>query len=697
MGPAMSPRPDEGQWLPSQVRAMDWSQLEARGMELTKDEFWHPEKGGKLSAAIHINGCSASFCSPEGLVVTNHHCGFGAINTLSTLEKNYLEDGFFAADKEAELPAPGVTVFVLNKIEDVTAQVHAAQDAATTDRERWQATRKITAEIIEKAEASEPNVACRVNSYFEGREYQLVYRTKIDDVRLVYAPPRAIGEFGGEVDNWEWPRHTGDFSFFRAYVAPDGSPRPFAKDNVPFKPTHWLKPAANGIDEGDLVIIMGYPGSTQRYRSSRAVAGLQGTVYPQRDSILTQTLEVIEAAGEGDPAFKLRSQSMIKSLANVQKNAKGMVWGLARNAVVQRKLDEEAEFNAWLSEDPARAKQHADLLADILAMDEDEASTQEKDLVLGFVIGRLGGLVPLLSTHLQAVGSALQSDDGMVAKRALTQLGSEVPTARFDSLQTPLLAMILDEIRSLPEDQKIAGSDAISQEGSPEDALAEVLASTKMLDADARTELFSKGLEAIEASEDPLVKLCLGLAKDRGEFRIREEARNGMGLDLGRRWIQAQQDWRGKTFYPDANSSLRVSIASVKGYEPRDGVRYVPHTSVAGVLAKNKSEDPFRVPEALAKAAPSRKDSRFYDADLGDVPVCFLSDGDTTGGNSGSPLINGKGELVGLNFDRVFENVSGDFGWNAARSRNVSVDIRYALWIMESVYPAPHLLQEMGL
>jgi hypothetical protein len=264
--------PDEGQWLPTQIREMDWEALQRRGMQLSRDEFWHPERGGILSAAVQINGCTAAFVSDQGLLVTNHHCGFGAISALSTTESNYLTNGFAAADRASELPAPGMRAYVLKRIENVTDAVHEAQRGAENDFDRWSITQQTIASLVQKAEASEANTQCFVASVLEGKEYHLSSRTEIRDVRLVYAPPSAIGNFGGEVDNWEWPRHSGDFSFFRAYVAPDGAVREFASDNVPYRPEHFLAVSTEGVKEGDLTLIVGYPGRTQRSKSSRGVA-----------------------------------------------------------------------------------------------------------------------------------------------------------------------------------------------------------------------------------------------------------------------------------------------------------------------------------------------------------------------------------------------------------------------------------------
>ena len=705
----LASRPDEGQWLPQQLREMDWEGLRKRGMQLSKDELWHPEKGGVLSATVQLGGCSASFVSAEGLIVTNHHCGFGAVQRLSTPQKNYVRDGYAAASRDAELPAPGVEVYVVRRIEDVTAQVTQARAEAKTDLERWHLTEAAIAKLIAAGE-KQPNTKCSVSTLFEGREYHLYYRTRIQDVRLVYAPPRSIGEYGGEVDNWEWPRHTGDFAFFRAYVAPDGTTRRYHAENVPFRPEHFLKVSANGVQPGDLVLIMGYPGRTERYLTSTAVQDRQGVYYPLRHEVLTRILGALEQASKGDEARALELSSLIKSLANVQKNALGMVKGLARNAVVERKLREEEQFATWVRQTPERGERWGKLLATLQAIDAEEQKHTQRDLVLS-LIGS-SRLQPLLAHLMEAVraadaaaaadgdgdgdGDGAQSSDRRAAMlRRL--LGSPALTKDLHEVQVPLLTILLEEARRLPGEQRLDGLEILGEQDDVGERLASMLSDTKMLDPKARVELLRAGAEGIAQSQDPLVVLARALATAIDDMRQREAQLRGRRLAYGPQWVEAQQQWRGKTFYPDANATLRVSIASVKGYEPRDAVVYEPFTTVAGILQKESGVDPFASPSALLAAAPGRKESRFFDQRIGDVPVCFLSDADTTGGNSGSPAINGKGELVGLNFDRVFENVAGDYGWNPDRSRNICVDIRYVLWILESVLPAPALLRERGI
>jgi hypothetical protein len=336
------------------------------------------------------------------------------------------------------------------------------------------------------------------------------------------------------------------------------------------------------------------------------------------------------------------------------------------------------------------------VLAEMLAMAHDEAGTIERDTMMWF-LAVLRSDVGLMNLLIEACGAAAASDDGSLSGRALRAIGDESLTDDFDLIQRPILRILLGEFAAMSKDQRLAGTTFLGEHGL-DDAVADTLfATTGMLDAQKRRELFAAGREAVAQSEDPLIVLARGLADERQQWLQRRREREGKSLDVGRRWIAAQEAFRGQAFYPDANSTLRVSIAEVKGYEPRDGVVYVPQTTVAGLLQKENGATPFANPPALLAAAKTRRESRWFVPALGDVPVCFLTNGDTTGGNSGSPVINGKGELIGLNVDRVVENVAGDFGWNPERSRNVVCNFRYVLWVLEAVQPAPALLKELGV
>ncbi len=624
---------DEGQWLPEQLRALDWADLEARGLELGPEEIWDGQEG-LLTAAVQINGCSASFVSSEGLLLTNHHCGFGAISDLSSVENNLLEKGFVAADRQEELAAPGYRISFVRGYEDVTEEIHAAAEAAGEDpAARWRAVEAKRAELAAEARTEETDAI--VVPYFHGREWRRINRTVLRDVRLVYSPPRVIGEYGGDIDNWQWPRHTGDFAAFRAYVAPDGRPASYAEENVPFNPPRHLDVSEDGVEEDDLVMLMGYPGRTTRYLTSIAVAAEESWTFPQLLDYYTTAIDALDAAVSGIDELELEAASILNSLNNAKKRAEGVIWGLARNEVVAVKRQEEAAFQAWVNSDSKRAAKWGTVLRQMRNLDTEEASRQERDFVLDLLARRSPGL------------------------RAAIRKARD-PNAKISSILESPLALADEELFDfvcsrafdLPEGQRITGFDAWDEETGAE------------------------GLAPLLLSE-------------LDELRVYRDRVAGERLAVGPIWIEAQESWRGQRFYPDANSTLRVSIATVKGYQPRDGILHTPRTTVAGMLEKHTGEEPFVLPEAFREHLETSPEDA-------SVPVCFLSDGDTTGGNSGSAVVDGKGRLVGLNFDRVFEAVSGDFRWSPEVSRNISVDIRFVLWTMREIWPAPHLLLEMG-
>lgn len=619
----------EGQWLPEQIAGLDFQKLSSQGLTLTAEEIWNGEEG-LLSAAVDINGCSSSFVSENGLIVTNHHCGFGAINSISTVENNYLHDGFIAESFEEEVPAEGYRVSFVTRYEDVTPQIEDAANLAGVDPgARYRAIQNMRNQL--ESEAKTETTSAIVVPYFNGRYWRRIWQTEFTDVRLVYAPPRDVGEFGGETDNWMWPRHTGDFMFFRAYCGPDGNPAAYSPDNVPYKPDHYLKVASKGIEEGDFVMIMGYPGRTNRYLSSIAVAARESYYYPMRRLVFGTIIDAYNRFAEESAENYLKVQSTVKSYSNVYKNAAGMIDGLARNRTVQKKYEEEVAFRSWLHEDEQRTAKYGSVLEELFSLDLEEYDRQEYD----FVLDRL-----------------------RIFFRSYPSGYPEVDTSTFE-----LLVALAD---SLPSNQRIVGFDKW------------------LAEQETAVDIAFDGLDIPLSPEGLMGNLREEVFAQRA-FRDYIEGRR---LDVGKRWIAAQEEWRGKDFYPDANSTLRVSMATVKPYSPRDGVKHITHTTVGGMLAKHTGEGEFNVPLEIRNAVQK-------DPSLNEINVCFLADGDTTGGNSGSPVVNGKGELVGLNFDRVYENVSGDFGWNASRSRNISVDIQYALWLMRDIWPAPRLLDEM--
>ncbi len=708
---------DEGEWPPEQLASLPkarWEELASRGVSLSATDLWDGTGGGLLSAVVDLGGCTASFVSADGLLVTNHHCAFSAIQLASTPERNYLRDGFVAATRVDEVPARGGAsrVLVLTRSEDVTARVRGAGTPfarATTDRGRYDAVERARKEIVAACE-KEPGVRCAVAPFWDGAEYRLVTRLELKDVRLVYAPPRAVGDFGGEEDNFRWPRHTGDFTFLRAYVAPNGAPAPFAKENVPYRPKRWIRVSAAGIGEGDPVVIPGYPGRTQRHLTASAVEAAESWFYPLRSRTYAELIAILEAEGRRDPAVALKVASQVKGLGNGETNARGQVEGLRRNGVLARARREDAALASFLAahpELPADVRGAPAALDAVLAAQRDG---RERAFFLEQVEraqGHLGSALSALRRADERKKPDLDRDAGFQDRDLDRARQSEKDLTRSlaPSANRKALAFLVEKAIAAAGTDRIAAFDeafgrgaSTSSAATIEEKLASFDATTSLGDEAARLAALEASAESLRASSDPYRRLAAALKPDLDAMRAKEKEIAGALLLARPRWLEARRAMKGAEggiLYPDANGTLRASFARVKGYSPREAVAYTPRTTLKGVLEKERGKEPFASPAKVLEKAKAADFGRWADASSGSVPVGFLTDGDTTGGNSGSPTLNGKGELVGLNFDRVWENVAGDFGWNADRSRNVNVDIRYALWLADRVDGANALVGEL--
>lgn len=705
---------DEGQWPPEALATLGearWGELSSRGLEVTAKDLWDGQGGGLLTAVLGLGGCTGVLVSEEGLYLTNHHCAFSAIQLASTPEKNYLEGGFVARTRAEEVEARGGAgqVRVLSRLVDVTDRVRGPKSAfakAKTDTARYEAVERARKEIVADCEKA-PDRRCAVAAFEDGRSYRLMEQVEFRDVRLVWAPPRGVGDFGGEVDNFRWPRHTGDFALLRVYVSPDGKPAPFAKENVPYRPKTWLPVASKGIAEGDVVMIAGYPGRTQRYLTPSAVANLERWFYPLRSRTFADLIAILEAEGRKDPDTALRVASAVKSYGNGETNSRGQIEGLARNGVVAKaeaEAKELAEFLAAKKDLPAAWAAAPAELEKVLAADREG---QERRFLLG-EIERLGSY---LSSALSAVRRADERKKPDLEREAgyqerdldrARQREKDLTRSLAPAAARKALAYLVAKTQAASAGMPVKAFDEAFGKGATVEAvearLAEMDAATALGDEKVRVANIDASFAALAASADPYVKLAVALHPDLAAIRDRQKETSGALLVWRPHYLSALEALRrskGKAIYPDANSTLRVSFATVKGYSPREAVTYTPRTSLHGVLEKEKGAEPFETPKKVLDAARAGDFGPWADPLLGSVPVGFLTDGDTTGGNSGSPTMNGKGEVVGLNFDRVWENVAGDFGWNPERSRNVNVDLRYALWMMDRVDGAEALVKEL--
>jgi hypothetical protein len=667
----------EGKWTPQQVLELDPQWLKAQGLELPPERLWDPKRGtGLLAATISTGGCSAGWISAEGLFVTNHHCLFGVLQEHATPENDIITNGFLARTREAELRSRTVRITIPRRFTDVTTDVVTSVPRGASDAQRFAAIEKKSNEIVATCEL-QPGARCKVAAHDGGLQYVLQEMTELADVRLVYAPPRAVGEFGGEVDNWTWPRHTGDFAIGRAYV-----------DGKPFRPEFFFPLASKGVQPGDFVMILGYPGSTYRALTAAEMEERHAW-FAARASVYRDWIRILQESTKGSGEGEIAVADLMKTLANRQKNGEGQLAGFKRGSILEKQRESDRTVLEW-----ARRNQRTGAVAaweGLGVMAAEQKKTADRDFLLDHVRMTSSSLAPTgpkaLVFAVAIARSALERQkpdaqrDSVFMQRQIGRVRDRLERDQksfYAPADKALLADFVRRARALAEGQRIAPLDRI-------ESIDALYANTKMFDLAERLKMFGETPEQLHARKDPLVELGFALSAEIAPFTERKNRWEGTVSRLRPEWRRAVIAHAGKPVAPDGNQTLRVSFAHVKGYSPRDGVLFTPQTTLRGVVDKHSNEEPFDVPDAVLAAAPE---------DLA-LPVNFLADGDTTGGNSGSPVVNGRGELVGVNFDRVWENVANDFAFNPDVARNISADVRYLLWMLRDVAKATELLKEL--
>ena len=704
---------EEGMWMPQQVPQLA-AKLKAMGFQGDPKAF-ADLTGQPMGAVVSLGGCSASFVSPDGLIVTNHHCAAGALQYNSTPQKNLLVDGFLAKTRDEEVSnGPGARVLVTQSVTDVTTAITANIDAKLDDRQRYDL---IERRIKERTAACEAGgLRCQVASYFGGHKYFEIAQLEIQDVRTVYAPAAGIGNFGGETDNWRWPRHTGDWSFFRAYVGKDGKPAPYSKENVPFRPSRWLKVQPAGVKSGDLVFVVGYPGRTQRHQTYAEVKETTEWSFPRTIKTYQEQIQILEELGKQGKDVQIKAAGRLRGLNNTLTNRRGMLEGLVKGGILARKETAEQDLARWIAADPARSKEYGDLLPALNALQVESEKTRERDAVFSQLLSASSLLSSAHSAYLLSTEKAKTDDmdrEPGYQQRDWKRIreGQERLQRTLDPrIDRVLLRYAMGFAAELPANQRIPGIDKLAglkpglgkaeSEKAIETYLDKLFATTKLGDQGFRMSLLDKSADEIKGLNDPFVDLALALDPLYQENRQAGKERGGANARLRPRYMQAVLAKAGGLVAPDANSTLRVTFGQVKGVDSKDGLFWKPFTTLAGIEQKHTGEGEFDAPGrelAAIKALRGGKTTPFISKEAGDVPIDFLSSVDTTGGNSGSPTLNGKGELVGLLFDGTFDTIASDFLYDTVRTRSIHVDVRYLLWTMSEVDGAGHLLAEMGI
>ncbi|MBV2210082.1 MAG: S46 family peptidase [Thermomonas sp.] len=695
----------EGMWVPQQLPEIA-GPLKKAGLKLNPQQLANLT-GDPMGAVVSLGGCTASFVSPQGLVATNHHCAYGAIQLNSTPEKNLIRDGFNPATQAEELSAgPNARIYVLEDITDVTEQAKAAMDAAGNDPvARVNALEAFDKKTTSACE-SEAGYRCRVYSFMGGNTYRLFKNLEIKDVRLAYAPPSSVGKFGGDIDNWMWPRHTGDFSFYRAYVGKDGKPAAYSQDNVPYQPKHWLKIADKPLGAGDFVMVAGYPGRTDRYALAAEFENTQDWRYPAIVQAYNDQIAMVEAASKTDKQVEVKYASNMAGWNNTSKNFAGQLEGFKRNDVLGIKQKEEAAVLAWLRAQGEAGKPALAAHDALVQLVEQGKQTQARDMVLGSFnrTSVLGTAVNLYRLAIEKQKPDAEREAGY-QQRDLPGIegGLKQMERRYvASMDRQFQQYWLERYVALPTAQHVAAVDAWlgGSDKVAADKALQRLDGSKLGNLDERLKWLNADRATFEASQDPAIQYAVAVMPTLLQMEEQSKVSYGKALMARPLYLKAIADYKhskGEFVYPDANSSLRITFGNVKGYTSLKGEQYAPFTKLEEVAAKETGAEPFDNPKALLDAVKAKRYGGLEDKRLSTVPVNFLSDLDITGGNSGSPVLDAQGKLVGLAFDGTIESVSSNWVFDPVITRMISVDQRYMRWIMQEVMPAPRLLQELGV
>ncbi len=700
-------RADEGMWIPLLIEKYNIKLMQEKGFKLSAEDIYSVNKACMKDAVVQFGGgCTGEVISDEGLLITNHHCGYGQIQRHSTLEHDYLTNGFWAMSKEEELPDPGLTVTFLKRMEDVTDKVIKGTSDSMTGADHDKMVDSNISEIAKNATAGTVYTASVVPFYMGKQYFLFVYET-FRDVRFVGAPPSAIGKFGGETDNWVWPRHTGDFSLFRIYADKENKPADFSKNNVPYKPLYHFPISLKGIKEGDFTMVFGYPGSTSEYVPSYHIDMVKNFIDPKMIAISSKKIEIMETAMNTDPLIRIQYSGKKSGLANSWKKWIGETQGLEKMKTIEKKTEFENKLTLWINEDKSRVARYGDILPKYKEL---YAGMKDYSLVNSYtneVFFNSGAEAVGFARNIKALVDLIQKkgDEDQVSamKTSLITNGKSFfqnyNQATDKKLFVAVMTMYgenLDPKWQAPEYIKLRNS----CKGNFSTIVDKLFKKTIFAD-ESRFSKFVADFNSADIgklNKDPFY-LLVNNASDFIAANVRPELKRFAGeiQKLNPDYMSAQMEFdKERVFYPDANFTLRVTYGTVEGYFSRDAVYYTYYTTLKGIMEKdNPKIYDYDVPQKLRDLYRTRDFGR-YTQD-GEVPVCFIANNHTTGGNSGSPVINGDGQLIGVNFDRAWEGVASDLSFNPEQSRNISLDIRYAMFIIDKFAGAGYLLKEMTI
>lgn len=692
---------EEGMWIPSLLQKMNEGEMITMGMRITAKDIYDINHASIKDAIVSIGGCSAEIISDQGLLITNHHCGYSRIQQHSTLEHDYLTDGFWAMNKSEELPNAGMIARLLIRIDDVSLEVLKGVENSMTEEQRDVIIKKNIKEITEKAE-KESGYEASIRPFYYGNQYFMFLTETYKDVRLVGAPPSNIGKFGGDTDNWMWPRHTGDFSIFRIYADKDNKPADYSKDNVPYKPKYHIPISLKGANEGDFTFVFGYPGRTEEYLPSYGVDMNVNVVNPVIIDLRTEKLNIFKKYIEQDRLVRIQYASKAAGVSNTWKKLIGANKGLIRFDAIAKKQAYEKDFINWAGSTPSLKSEYGNLITDFEKVYGELTPYQKASTYL-----REAGNGVEIIRFASGFKNLLEAEDEAKFEKLLTSKQKDVASF-FKDYHQPIDKEVFEKLLAMYQ----KGSDPAYLP----DFLISIQSKYKGDFGKFADEVFKKSIFASETKltaflkdadfgklkklqNDPAYQLAADLNKlDEDKLQPQIKKLGNELAKLQRIYMKAQMEMQPeKRFYPDANSTLRVSYGKVKPFDPSDGVKYKHFTTMKGIIEK---EDPniydYVVEDKLKDLYQTKNYGPYADQD-GSMHVCFIAANHTSGGNSGSPILNADGHLLGLNFDRVWEGTMSDLNYDPDYCRNISVDIRYCLFIIDKFAGAGHLVDEMTI
>ena len=694
---------DEGMWLLPLLKKLNIEDMQAKGLKLSAEDIYSINHSSlKDAIVIFGGGCTGELISDQGLILTNHHCGYGAIQYHSSVEHDYLKDGFWAMSKEDELPTPDLSVTFLQRIEDVTERINSELNDEMSEDERMAKIREISKEIEEEA-AEDGKYTTRVQNFFNGNDFYLLVYQIYNDVRMVGAPPSSIGKFGGDTDNWVWPRHTGDFSMFRVYGAPDGSPAEYSEENVPLAPKHHLPVSLKGVEDGDYTMIMGYPGGTDRYMTSWGVEEAMKVTNPIRIEVRTLKQDIMLKDMKADDKVRIQYASKYSQSANYWKYSIGQNKGLQRLKVVNKKQKLEDQFNKWVSQDDKRQAKYGEALSLIKTayMERKPYYTAISYMGEAFFRGSEIVLFSSITSDLLPLLKAEEKDEAAIQEeiKSMEEAAAEYYKDYNMPTDKKLMAALFELYANKADKAYHPGFIKTIEEEYNNDykAFAEYVYNNSIYATEETFKAFLANPSADKIENDPTTGLLNGMREV--YFSAMSQFRGyAQNLQKGQRlFLAGLRDMQpNRKFYPDANFTMRLTYGTVGDYYPRDAVHYDYFTTMKGIMEKeDPNNDEFVVPQKLKDLYEAKDYGQYGEGDI--MKVCFISNNDITGGNSGSPVMNGNGELIGLAFDGNWEAMSGDIAFEPELQRTINVDIRYVLFIIDKYAGATNLIKEMTL